>query len=154
MSQEDRSATQRIPCLGLDIDDTITAAPAAFERIARSVMDSGGRVVVITSRSEQARIETRRELAGFGIRFNALHFLPPVDAGIDGCPDTDLNWFDRYLWNKVNIAQSCGVTHFVDDDQRVIELFLKYAPDIEVIDARLACSPNRLWSHQIPKASP
>lgn len=122
-----------IPCLGLDIDDTITADPPAFEKLASSVLGSGGQVVIITSRSEQGRSETLNELAGYGIRFSALHFLPAMDAGAGSCPHSDLNWFDRYLWHKVKIAQGCGVTHFVDDDPRVIELFRRYAPKIEVI---------------------
>jgi hypothetical protein len=121
------------PCLGLDIDDTITADPSAFERLSTSVLAGGGRVVIITSRSEQARSETLSELAVYGIRFNALYFLPSMDAGADSCPHTDLNWFDRYLWHKIRIAHECGVTHFIDDDQRVIDLFRRYAPEIEAI---------------------
>jgi hypothetical protein len=122
-----------ITCLGLDIDDTITADPVAFAKLASAVLEAGGRVVIITSRSEQARTETRRELDRHGIRFNALHFPPSMDTGVKDCPHNVLSWFDRYLWHKVKIAQECGVTHFVDDDQRVIDLFRRYAPEIEAI---------------------
>jgi len=125
-----------IPCLALAIDDTITVDPPAFAKLASSVLDAGGRVVIITARPEQSRSATRRELDDYGMRFNALHFLPSMDAGVKACPHTDLNWFDRYLWHKVKIAQQCRVTHFIDGDPRVIDLLKEFAPEIEAIPVR------------------
>ena len=119
-----------VRCLGLDIDGTIAAAPALFARLSQFVRDSGGRVVVITSRSLQAQKETVVELAGYGLDYSALHFLPSIDEGARLCPHRDLDWFQRYLWAKVAIAEDCGVTDFVDDDPRVIDLFSRFAPQI------------------------
>lgn len=117
-------------CIGLDIDGTITAAPTEFARLARSALESGGRIVVITSRSIVAREETTTELAGYGLAYSALHFLPSIEEGTRLCPHAELDWFNRYLWCKVAIADDCGVTDFVDDEPRVINLFHRYSPKI------------------------
>lgn len=117
-------------CIGLDIDGTITAAPTRFAQLATAVFDRGGRVVVITSRSVQGHAETVLELAGYGLRYSELHFLPSLDDGANNCPHKELDWFSRYLWCKVAIAGAAGVTEFVDDDPRVISLFRRFAPQI------------------------
>lgn len=41
--------------------------------------------------------------------------------------------FDCHAWLKVDYAQRFRLTHFIDDDQRVIELFQRYAPEIEMV---------------------
>ena len=123
-------ATDVIRHLGLDIDGTITADSPRFAQLASAVLDSGGRIVVITSRSIVARTETMRELASYRLRYSALHFLPSIDEGTRLCPHHELDWFSRYLWGKVAIADNCGVTDFVDDDPRVIDLFRRYSPHI------------------------
>ena len=117
-------------CIGLDIDGTITAAPTWFAQLARSVLESGGRIVVITSRSDVAREETTRELASYGLQYSALYFLPSIDEGKRLCPHVELDWFSRYLWCKVAIADDCGVSDFVDNDPRVISLLHRYSPQI------------------------
>jgi hypothetical protein len=117
-------------CIGLDIDGTITAAPTQFAHLARSVLAFGGRIAVITSRSDVARGETTRELASYGLQYSALHFLPSIEDGTRLCPHAELDWFSRYLWCKVAIADDCGVTDFVDDDPRVISLFRRFSPQI------------------------
>ena len=43
-----------IQCLWLDIEDTITTDPAAYERLSSAALKLGGHVVVVTSRLEQA----------------------------------------------------------------------------------------------------
>ena len=117
-------------CIGLDIDGTITSAPGQFAQLARSVLESGGRIVVITSRSIVALRETTTELARYGVAYSALHFLPSIEDGARLCPHHELDWFNRYLWCKVAIADDCGVTDYVDDEQRVVDLFHRYSPQI------------------------
>ena len=117
-------------CIGLDIDGTITAAPTRFAQLATAVFDRGGRVVVISSRSVQGHAETVLELAGYGLRYSELHFLPTLEDGAAKCPHGELDWFSRYLWSKVAIAAGADVAHFVDDDRRVIDLFCRFTPHI------------------------
>lgn len=123
-------ATDAIRHIGLDIDGTITADPPLFAQLASSILDAGGRIVVITSRSNVARKETALELAGYRIQYSALHCLPSIDEATRLCPHHELDWFSRYLWCKVTIADDCGVSDFVDDDPRVIDLFRRYSPHI------------------------
>jgi hypothetical protein len=123
-------ATDAIRHIGLDIDGTITADPPLFAQLASSVLDSGGRIVVITSRSIVARKETALELAGYRPRYSALHFLRSIDEATRLCPHPDLDWFSHYLWCRVAIADDCGVADFVDDDPRVVDLLRRYSPHI------------------------
>lgn len=102
--------------LGLDIDDTITAWPAQFSMMSHEAKRLGIRVVIITSRSEQGRRETVKELNEMGIYYDALRFLPAMSWANEHCPHKHLNWYQRWLWYKIKIAQDEGVTHFFDDD--------------------------------------
>ena len=102
--------------LGLDIDDTITAWPAQFSAMSNEARQLGIRVVIITSRSEQGRRETVGELNELGIHFDALRFLPAMSWANEHCPHRHLNWYQRWLWYKIRIAEEEGVTHLFDDD--------------------------------------
>ena len=51
------------------------------------------------------------------------------------CPHGDLDWQNQYLWQKVAYAKAAGVTEHHDDD-RVIPLFKRFAPEIRMIDAK------------------
>jgi DNA segregation ATPase FtsK/SpoIIIE-like protein len=121
--------------LGLDIDGTITLDPKLFVSIAEHVKQSGGEVHIVTSRSEQSRVATLDELQGYRMPFDAIYFLRDIAHANDVCPYKSLDWFQRYLWQKVAYAILHRLTNVVDDDPKVLALFATYAPDIEAISA-------------------
>lgn len=120
--------------LGLDIDDTITAAPQFFARLSRLWRADGREVYIISTRTDSlaARSETVRELHSYGVEFDGLYLLPSAEQAKAACPHPTLDWYQRYLWQKVALAQQLGVTVFFDDDEKVIMLFRQFAPEIAV----------------------
>ena len=116
--------------LGLDIDDTITADPPFFIGLAKRCLLAGGEVHVVSSRSPQAFVETKAELHTLALPYTSLFLLPPMSEAQGLCPHPELDWYCRYLWLKVNYALRYRLTHFVDDDERVLALFAKYASDV------------------------
>ena len=121
--------------LGLDIDETITAAPELFAEVSRTCRLNDGQVHIVTSRSALGRSETVEELSGYGVQFDALFFLPEMSRANSDCPHKELDWFRRYLWQKVAYAKQHGLMHFVDDDPKVISLFNQFAPEIVITSA-------------------
>jgi len=119
--------------LALDIDGTITADPDFFVRCSQDVLRAGGEVHVVSTRSPEARTETLDELRDLGVKFLYLHLIPHISAAQSLCPHTSLDWFQRHLWLKVNYAVSNGLTHFVDDDPKVLDLLRRFAPSITAI---------------------
>src|ERR1035437_1063053 len=101
---------------GLDIDGTITAAPKLFAEISTHCREHDGQVHIVTSRSEAGRKETIEELHGYGVTFDAIHFIGEMSRANDDCPHKELDWFQRYLWQKVAYAKQQGLVHFVDDE--------------------------------------
>ena len=136
--------------LGLDIDETITAAPELFAEITRTCRLNGGHVHIVTSRSAFGRNETVDELCEYGVQFDALFFLPEMSRANSDCPHKELDWFQRYLWQKVAYAKQNALMHFVDDDPKVISLFGQFAPEIVITSAldrvRL---PDPLYEHAV-----
>ena len=127
------AANPMVRRLGLDIDDTITADPTGFARIAGRVRARGGEMHVVTSRSAEARRETIAELAGYGLRYDQLFFLPPMSMANLICPLPQLDWYSKFLWGKLDYAQAHGLECFVDDDDRVGRLFRQLAPEIRFL---------------------
>lgn len=127
------TGTPRRPlAFGLDIDGTITAAAEFFSFLTQAAKMNGIPVHVITSRSRQARRTSLDELTGLGIHFDADFFLPSIEDGALACPHTDLDWYERYLWNKVAYAKQHRLTHVFEDDPKVLALFERFAPDVTV----------------------
>jgi hypothetical protein len=121
--------------LGLDIDGTITSAPEYFSALSRRWRSAGGKVQVISSRSDclESRIATLKELPCLGIEFDELHLLRSPGKELTPCPYGNLDWFQVYLWQKVAIAQSVGASVYFDDDEKVVWLFRRYAPEIRIV---------------------
>lgn len=119
--------------LALDIDGTISADPDFFAEVANGVIRRGGEVHVVSSRSPVVRRETLVVLTQWGIRHTALHLLPVLSAAQNLCPHKELDWFLRHLWLKVDYALSNGITHFVDDDPKVMSLLARFAPSVVAI---------------------
>lgn len=136
--------------LGLDIDETITAAPELFAEISRTCRLNGAQVHIVTSRSALGRSETVDELSDYGVQFDALFFLPEMSRANSDCPHKELDWFQRYLWQKVAYAKQNALMHFVDDDPKVLSLFNQFAPEIVITSAsdRLRL-PDPLYEHAV-----
>ncbi len=119
--------------LALDIDGTITADPDFFASYAKGVLRTGGEVHVVSTRSPEARAETLDELRELNVKFSFLHLIPHISAAQDICPHTSLDWFQRHLWLKVDYALRNSLSHFVDDDPKVLGLLARFAPLITAI---------------------
>jgi len=115
--------------VGLDIDGTITLDPPLFTQLARGCRQAGGQVHIVTSRSEASRQATIEELHRYGLYFDALHFIGDMSRAQENCPHRSLDWYQAYLWQKVAYANQHGLTHFVDDDPKVLSLFTRYASE-------------------------
>lgn len=120
--------------LGLDVDDTITAAPEFFALLTKAVRRAGGRVCIVTSRGNSPEVveATRAELEGYGIEFDEIDIIPDKEEEFIDCPHDDLDWYQRYLWQKVAICEARNVDVLFEDDPKVVRLFAKYAPEIQV----------------------
>jgi len=120
--------------IALDIDGTITKQPKFFAILSRAVRQSGGKVYVVTSRADSAgvRAETQKELKSYGIAYDELFIIPDAGREQIPCPHGDLDWYQKYLWQKVAVCLEHGVAIVFEDDDKVIELFKRYAPDIQV----------------------
>ena len=119
--------------IGLDIDDTITAQPALFAALSRA--PGVRRVVVVSTRTDlpEARRATEEELRGLGIRYHLLHLLPGQAVAEGRCPHVELDGYRQYLWQKVDFCREQGVEVMFEDDDKVIALFHRYAPEIGVV---------------------
>ena len=133
--------------LGLDIDGTITLDPPRFVEIASYCKAAGGKVHIVTARAEQSRYATLEELREYQIPFDAIHFLGVMSRANEECPHKSLDWFQRYLWQKVDYALRNKLTHFIDDEAKVLSLFARFAPDIVALpatDYRIHATPMRI----------
>jgi len=120
--------------VALDIDDTITTCPAFFSALSSSVRRAGGRVIIVTSRTNnaQARRETESQLRRWKIQYDALHMLDGAGRAAEICPYSELDWYARYLWQKIDICLREHVDVVYDDDAKVVALFRRFAPGIHV----------------------
>jgi hypothetical protein len=124
--------------IALDIDGTITVYPEFFAILSRAIRAAGGKVYIITSRSddEAAREQTRQELAFLRVEFDDLFIIPGGRQGQIPCPHSKLDWDQKYLWQKVNICLDHKVSIVFEDDPKVIALFEEFAPNIQVFQVR------------------
>ena len=124
--------------IALDIDGTITKQPEFFAILSRGVWAAGGKVYVVTSRANSAgvRAETQKELKSYGITFDEFFIIPDAGREQIPCPHGDLDWYQKYLWQKVAVCLEHDVTIVFEDDDKVIDLFKAYAPDIQVFKVR------------------
>ena len=123
--------------IALDIDGTITNQPEFFAILSRGVRAAGGKVFIVTSRSNSAgvRAETQKELKSYGIAFDELFIIPDAGREQIPCPHGDLDWYAQYLWQKVAVSLEHDMAIVFEDDDKVIALFKTYAPDIQVFKA-------------------
>ena len=119
--------------LAFDIDDTITAKPELFAALSGAPRVK--KVLIVSSRgnSEESRRLTLAELESYGIRHHGLHLLEDGPEARNRCPHPDLDWYQRYLWQKVEICRREKIDVIFEDDEKVIDLFRRFAPKIRVM---------------------
>lgn len=120
--------------IGLDIDDTITACQGLFSLMTEAVKQKGGQVHIVSSRTDDAEVRriTQEELLDLGIRYDELYLLPHSSHAMKTCPHKELDWYEKFLWQKVDYCKQKRITVFFDDEQKVIDLFHQFAPEIKV----------------------
>ncbi len=120
--------------IAIDIDDTITAIPSFFSLLSKAVIKDGGKVIIISSRpnlSETIRL-TGQELKEYDVTYSKLVLMEGPEVAKSTCPHMELDWWEKYLWQKVDICQKEKVDIVFEDDEKVVELFKKFAPEIQV----------------------
>lgn len=120
--------------VGIDIDNTITRAPNLFALLAQAVRAQGGTIHIVSSRTDSGatRIATAKELAEYGVAYDRL-FLFPEKENTAPCPHRDLDWYQQSIWGKVAYCLKHKVGIFFDDEQKVVDLFHRFAPAIIVL---------------------
>lgn len=93
--------------IGLDLDDTITAAPALFSRLTDTLLGAGCEVHIVTYRPDSSPDAVARDLTDLGIRWTHIH-LP---RGFDTPP---------HLWKRATAA-AAALDLLIDDDPGVID---------------------------------
>lgn len=81
--------------IALDIDGTITSNPGFFSMLSHSVRRGGGKVYILTSRSDNDSTEkvTKEELTSYGAEFDELFII--ADSGSQNqidCLHQNLDW--------------------------------------------------------------
>lgn len=120
--------------IGIDIDDTITAAPEYFSKLTNSFKKNaaGKKIHIITSRTdlEEVREFTKNELKELDISYDYLYILPnkPVNE-----PPQELDWYQQYLWQKVDYCLRNDIGAMFENEEIIRVLFSQYAPEIKVI---------------------
>ncbi len=121
--------------IAIDIDDTLTMNPPFFALLSKAVIGDGGKVIIISSRPKLSEtfLLTERLLKEYGVMYNMLVLIDDPQVAKKTCPYADLDWWEKYLWQKVDICQKETVEIVFEDDEKVIALFKKFAPEIQVL---------------------
>lgn len=117
-----------------DVDGTITENPELFRLLSHTVKDSGGRVFIITSRTytPETMEATKKELNEFGIVYDRLYMLHNQAEADKVCPFNDLDWYQRFIFQKVAYCKENQVSIYFDDETKVVELFRRFLPEVKI----------------------
>ena len=117
-----------------DVDGTITENPEFFSLLSRAIRDSNGRVHVVTSRTRtpETMEATKRELNEMGIVYDHLYMLHDQAEADRICPFNDLDWYQRFIFQKTVYCKANQVDVYFDDENKVIDLFRRFLPEIQV----------------------
>ena len=123
---------------GFDIDGTISTNPEFYSSLSKDTYIDGGSIVIISSRTENqdVRDTTIEQLNNWSISYDKLFLFKPFDDVKHLCPHDDLNWYQKYLWQKLYYCIREKVDCYHDDDIKVIELFESHAPSIVIKNAK------------------
>ena len=127
--------TNQLTAIGIDIDGTITLDPNFYSEFSHACRRNGVSVHIVSARPREFLSGTEEELQELGIVYDDLHLLPSMEESITLCPHSEIDVFHRHFWMKVQYATSRGLSHFIDDNERVLDLFREYAPEVHVYEA-------------------
>ena len=127
--------TNQLTAIGIDIDGTITLDPNFYSEFSHACRRNSVSVHIVSARPREFLSGTEEELQELGIVYDELHLLPSMEEAIALCPHREIDVFHRHFWMKVQYATSRGLSHFIDDNERVLDLFRLYAPEIHVFEA-------------------
>ena len=120
-------------CIGLDMVVTIATDPPFFSALAAKIKKTGGRVIVIVSRSPEARSSNIQLLRKCGIQYDDVIFMPAHNETVEPCPYQDeLGQSGSYLWQMVRAAELAGITHYVTDELGINDLFRRFLPKVVI----------------------
>ncbi|MFQ5953001.1 MAG: hypothetical protein ACE5JK_06325 [Candidatus Omnitrophota bacterium] len=120
--------------IGLDVDDTIMRQPEFFSLLSRAAKEKGHEVHVVTTRprTDFDRQRTLDDLTSGGIAYDLIYHLPKQEGEVDDCPHADLDDYQKFVWQKIRYSQENKIDIFFDDDDRLIPLFKRFAPEIQI----------------------
>lgn len=120
--------------IGLDVDDTIMRQPEFFSFLSRAAKEKGHEVHIVTTRPRTGgdKQRTLDDLASSDVVYDKIYHLPKQEGEVDDCPHKELDDYHKFVWQKVRYCREQGLDIFFDDDDRLIEVFKKYAPEIQV----------------------
>ncbi|MEW5896039.1 MAG: hypothetical protein AB1650_09845 [Candidatus Omnitrophota bacterium] len=124
--------------LGLDYDDTITRSPEFFRVLTGAVREAGGTSHLVSSRpdTKESRDNTMRGLDAYGIRIDKFGFFRhSLEEMADICPHQELDPDKKWLWQKIEYCAEHDINIFFDDNEKVIELFSEFLPNVMVFKA-------------------
>lgn len=76
---------------------------------------AGDRIILLSGRGSEYRLQTQRWLAGHGVDYDELHMRPEKDTRRDDIVKAEL--FDQHVRNRFNVRLS------IDDRDRVVQLW-------------------------------
>ena len=122
----------------LDIDGTITEDPKFFSLLSNTIKASGGKVFIVTSRTpcHETDVITREELEEFGIVYDDLWVLPDRREAERTCPHSELDWYQKYIFQKVAYCKNKNVDVYFEDEDKVIDLFRRFLPSVRVFQVK------------------
>ncbi|MEA3489487.1 MAG: hypothetical protein U9R44_03975 [Candidatus Omnitrophota bacterium] len=120
--------------VGIDVDDTILRTPELFSVLSRALKDNGHEVYIVTTRPRTGldRKRTLDDLSRCDVVYDVIYHLPKQEGEVDDCPHEGLDDYQKFVWQKVRYCREKGIDIFFDDDSRLIEVFKRYAPEIQV----------------------
>ena len=123
---------------GFDIDGTISDDSKYYSKLSQEIYHEGGSVIIISSRTdnEDVRATTIHQLKNWSISYDKLFLFKPFDDVKHLCPFDDLNWYQKYLWQKIYYCIRENVDCYYDDDIKVIELFESHASSITIKNSK------------------
>jgi len=129
--------------LAFDLDDTLTSYAAFFSSLSKQNCDPDSFKLIISTRYEPDTSSCQQavydkelaEIKGMGIDYDKLvHAWCPFDLAGKLFPcGNDYDWLKRFIWQKAFYCRLHHIDIFYEDQQRNIDLFKKYAPEIEVV---------------------
>jgi len=129
--------------LAFDLDDTLTRWPSFFSTLSKQNNYPDSYNLIISTRYEPVSSSCHKavyereltEIESLDVRYDKLvHAWWPFDLAEKLFPcGNELDWMKRFIWHKVFYCRLYHIDTFYEDQLRNIELFRKYAPEIEVV---------------------